>query len=79
MTRQLRSKALAYSIVERYFDHDLEKWPQADRVRVLVAALDNELNGRQAVKEAVHDAARDVLDEWKTKRAKKNRNPPTCG
>lgn len=64
----------AGDVLARYFDADLDAWPAYARVRVLVAALDAELRGRAAVKEAVYATAKEIIAEWRAKQSKRNRN-----
>ncbi len=59
--------ALAFRVVADYFDNDLDRWPSSARNRVFVAALDAELRGERAVKDAVYEEAKAVIAEWRRK------------
>ncbi len=52
---------LAEITVWEVLGFDLNRWPMRDKVRVLVAALDAELQGEDAIEDAVVKTAKKIL------------------
>ncbi len=65
---------LAHRACREVLAVDLRTWPKWDRVKVLVAALDAELQGEVAMENAAVDAAKVILQRRQAEREARKRS-----